>query len=237
MPKASPEKSPNTSPTLPLGSTASGGSMPPAVVITTFPSQEDHDRVRHLKLLVATDDDLWRLHSYRYAFRRLVLGDGGAGYPVDPEGAWFDSGMVGRAAAFFRKKFGVRTPAIPPAPTSDSAIRTNCREIGALELTSAERAELAPAVTALAQDARQAIADVIERGRAAFRERHTTFRPPAQEMPAPKVFERAALTPQRAEELTAIMEHRQPRQVNEQAERDEEPPPASEEDYGSTDPF
>ena len=176
--------------------------MLPASMATTFPSDADHKRLRALKLSALSNDDLWRLHSYRYAFRFVALGQRDRTYACDEKGEWFNANLVARAEAYYRKKLGIPAKAPYAQASGPEAIRSNCRQIPASQLTQAEAEELAPLVTALGAEAKANIAKAEQKWRKGFREPHTkTYaQRPAKEIIAPPAFVHPA-TAERAQEL------------------------------------
>lgn len=149
-----------------------------------------------------SEDDRWNWHSYDYGWRRVMLGDYGTVSPIDPGGEWFSLDGVMRAERFFREVF--KRPKLAPwsKPSSPDAIRTDCRKIPATELTDAERDLIEPEISRMADEARANIAKAAARSKQAFADRHPRYRP-AQEIPPPKGFERATLTPQELKDLNA----------------------------------
>lgn len=204
MVNRSSEKTNSGLPIPPLGSTTDDGKTSPAApppMVTTFPSRDDLQRLRGLKISAMTDEDLWRHHSYGYAFRKVLLDEpaNAGSWPLDRDGVWFNVEMVQRAIAYYRKRFGKKTPVFHPSATSDGAVRTACRQITAHELTSAEAKLLEPEVSALAAKANHYIGVLASKAHRAYASSPDNYRahPPAPEIAPPKGFETAKISPDR----------------------------------------
>lgn len=246
-----PAKKANTSPTLPLGSTVSDGQT--AGVMGDFPSEENLKALRRIGIVGLHDDvDLWRYHAYQYGFRRVVLRNFDGAYPMDPDGEWLDPYMVDRAEEFWRRKLGKGRQEIFARASSPDDIRPECRRIPAHQLTPAEAAMLAPEIEAMAARLHQHVSAIGRRGRRAVLGPRQAAGTPAPEIPPPKGFETAKVTPERAAELLGALDGRgrqppppalAPRQAPPAARpdrdfeprfSDDEPPPVeSEEEYGT----
>jgi hypothetical protein len=106
-------------------------SLPPDLF---FPS-EDHRRSLCAKVdeggLKALDDiEKRQFHGYRYAWRRLRLGDFAQRYGVDPNGDWFDGFLVNKAIEFYG---GAPSPAkrADPTPEDIAHVEAACAQIRA----------------------------------------------------------------------------------------------------------
>jgi hypothetical protein len=66
-------------------------------------------------------DDLERLHfhAYRYAWRRVRLGDFAQKYQADPRGDWFDGFFDGKAVEFYTDGNGLRRAERRPNPSPE----------------------------------------------------------------------------------------------------------------------
>jgi hypothetical protein len=116
-----------------------------------------------------SDDELWMWHAYDYAWRRVMLGDWSVPAGYDRTGEWFNQSLVEQAEAMWRKRLNrPRRPPIPK-PTSDDAVRTDWREIPGQHLTTAERRLADPEIARLATRAREVVAGILKRSKAAFR--------------------------------------------------------------------
>jgi hypothetical protein len=107
-----------------------------------FPS-EDHrrglcERVHAGGFAALNPQDLREFHAYRYAWRRMRLGDFTQSYGCDPQGEQFDGVLVGRAVEMYRagsrwrRALAEPPPPRPPGPPSaeDVAhVEWACREI------------------------------------------------------------------------------------------------------------
>jgi hypothetical protein len=103
-----------------------------------FPS-EDHrrelvDRVAADGLACLDDIEKRQFHGYRYAFRRVRLGDFTQKYGADPQGKWFDGVFVNQAVEFMTGgKYSVKPPRPEhrPAPSAEDIahVETVCAEI------------------------------------------------------------------------------------------------------------
>lgn len=74
--------------------------------------------------------ELLQFHAYRYAWRRVKLGDFTQTYGCDPRGDHFDGVLVGQAMQFYGWK---PRPAARPAPTPEDIahVEAKCREFRA----------------------------------------------------------------------------------------------------------
>jgi hypothetical protein len=103
-----------------------------------FPS-EDHRRSLCGKVeaggLKALDDlELRHFHAYRYAWRRVRLGDFAQKYQVDPRGDWFDGFFVGKAVEFYTNGNGLPRRAErrrDPSPEDIAHVEAVCIKIRA----------------------------------------------------------------------------------------------------------
>ena len=82
-----------------------------------FPS-EDHrralvDKVEAGGLGCLDDMEKYHFHAYRYAWRRVRLGDFAQKYQVDPRGDWFDGFFVNKAVEMMT---GGKYSLTPPRP-------------------------------------------------------------------------------------------------------------------------
>lgn len=175
--------------------------LPPSE--TRFPSDADR-KALHLRSLTGLKNlgevELWNLHAYRYAFRRVVQGTYERFYDGDTTGEWFAEHLVNAAEKYYRQKLGRSIPTKHPAASSDEAVRTDWRQVPAAELTTAEHKIADPLVEAVVAEAQKNIAIAIRKWKDAFREKgYSKFRV-APERPA---YERAAFTPDRVAELNA----------------------------------
>lgn len=148
-----------------------------------------------------TDLETWYWHAYDYAWRRVVLANDDTHSPLDPDGAWFNSGLVERAEAFFRAKY--RKPKVQPIapPAHPEEIREGCERIPWSRLTDNEREFLQPRMDAMFAKMRAGIEGIVARSRRAFRApRHTHFEAPLEPAAADPRVQRPA-TPDRLREL------------------------------------
>jgi hypothetical protein len=79
--------------------------MTQLTLVAAFPC-EDHRRELVAKVAVAglgclDDIEKYQFHAYRYAWRRVRLGDFTQKYAVDPKGDWFDGFFVNKAVEFY----------------------------------------------------------------------------------------------------------------------------------------
>jgi hypothetical protein len=105
--------------------------------IDQFPS-EDHrrglvDRVAAGGFAALDDLEKLHFHAYRYAWRRVRLGDFAQKYQVDPRGDWFDGFFVGKAVAFYTDDNGLpRAERRPdPSPADIAHVEAVCVKIRA----------------------------------------------------------------------------------------------------------
>lgn len=72
-----------------------------------FPSFNDRDQLREIvrrqQYSQMDYEQQRRWHAYDYAFRRLVMGDGNAYGPLDPQGKHYHLDMVNEATAFHKQ--------------------------------------------------------------------------------------------------------------------------------------
>jgi len=71
---------------------------------------------------------LW-FHAYRYAWRRVKLGDFAQSYQCDPKGEHFDGVLVGQAMQFYGWK--PQPPKRPPTPEDIAHVEAQCRQFRA----------------------------------------------------------------------------------------------------------
>jgi hypothetical protein len=64
-----------------------------------------------------TSTERWRYHAYDYAFLRVRCGIFNLFYPLDPDGKWFNSGMVEAAESIYPPRPGPPSAPIRPADT------------------------------------------------------------------------------------------------------------------------
>jgi len=120
-------------------------------------------------------DDLWSWHAYIYAFRRVKLGQFANTSPVDEQGEWHNPGLVGRAERYYREKLGVKPkPGDRPTASYDE-VRPDWRRIPSPELTDAEHELADPEIARMSAQAQRMIAEIVARGRKAFRDKNTHF--------------------------------------------------------------
>jgi len=151
---------------------------------TTFPSDADRLRLHRLICLRGappkgtalpelTEEDRWCWHAYIYGFRRVQLGQFANTSPVDEQGDWYNADMAARAERYYRQKLGVRAkPSEHPTAPYDT-VRPDWKRIPATELTAAEHELADPEIARLSAKAQRDIAEIVERGRRAFRDKHT----------------------------------------------------------------
>ncbi len=120
-----------------------------------------------------SEEDQWCWHAYTYGFRRVQLGQFANTSPVDERGDWYNADMAARAERYYRQKFGVRAKpsAYPTAPYD--TVRPDWERIPSTELTDAEHKIADPAIGRLSAKAQRVIAEIVERGRRAFRDKYT----------------------------------------------------------------
>lgn len=157
-----------------------------------------------------TDDERWRWHAYDYGWRRVRLAARTDASPADPDRDWLDAPMADQAEKMFRDA-GRRSQARP------DAVRVDFERLPIREWTPAEAAfkgremdevcarrglPLGPAGWAtLAAEARLA-------GYQPVPAPGTGARAAAREIPAPRGFETAKVTPARAAELLGALDAR-----------------------------
>lgn len=88
-----------------------------------FPS-EDHrralvDKVEAGGLKALDDIEKREFHGYRYAWRRVRLGDFTQNYGCDPRGDWFDGVSVNKAVTFYTDGRGLPRRERRPDPTPE----------------------------------------------------------------------------------------------------------------------
>jgi hypothetical protein len=187
-------KKPNSSLTLPLGSTASAGATASrSPTDTIFPSHEDRKAL--LRAIEAAgwnldralcEEDRWRWHAYDYGWRRVQLGDDARAAPIDPGGVWFDEVLAGMAEQFHARRRPDQRPSNPDSVREDFE-RLHVRQWTRAELAIAvKRTDDAAAARGFGrgQHARLELvrAMLAERQAGARRMRRGTFGPPAAEM-------------------------------------------------------
>jgi hypothetical protein len=120
-----------------------------------FPS-EDHrrslvDKVKAGGVAALDDLELRQFHGYRYAWRRVRLGDFTQKYGADPRGDWFDGYFVNKAVEFYTDGKYLRPPTsekrAPPSAEDIAHIEEGCRRLNANRGAFEERnrAAFAPA--------------------------------------------------------------------------------------------
>lgn len=101
-----------------------------------FPS-EDHrrwlvERINEGGFAALDDTEKYHFHAYRYAWRRVRLGDREQKYPVDPNGDWFDGFFVNKAISFYTKGKELPKPAAErpePSPEDIAHVEAVCAKI------------------------------------------------------------------------------------------------------------
>ena len=118
-------------------------------------------------------DDLWAWHAYIYAFRRVKLGLFLNTSLVDEQGDWYNPNLIARAERYYREKLGIKPkPSQHPTARYDE-VRPDWRRIPSPELTDAEHELADPEIARMSREAQQTIAEIVARGRRAFRDKNT----------------------------------------------------------------
>lgn len=129
-----------------------------------FPS-EDHrrslcDKVKDGGLKALDDIEARQFHAYRYAWRRVRLGDREQKYGCDPAGDWFDGYYVNKAILFYTADKGLPQAQAQrdPSPEDIAHVSSVCAKIyanlaawGDRNRAAFERAPTDPAVLAALQ--------------------------------------------------------------------------------------
>lgn len=103
-----------------------------------FPS-EDHrrslvDKVKAGGFKALDDLETREFHGYRYAWRRVRLGDREQHYGCDPAGDWFDGAFVNKAILFYTDDRGLPRPDAQrpdPSPEDIAHVEAVCAQIRA----------------------------------------------------------------------------------------------------------
>jgi hypothetical protein len=102
--------------------------------MTEFPSEAHRQsllgKVERGGLAALDSEEKLRFHAYRYAWRRVRLGDFAQKYGGDPNGEHFDGVLVGQAYLFYGGK-PPRPKRPDPTPAEIAHVEECCRQIRA----------------------------------------------------------------------------------------------------------